>query len=155
MAWGWSAVVYCKLWLGAEVLYRSVSYGLGLKYCWSNIKDFVNVQLNHSGYLTTLPVVKLPGKSHALISLYQLYSHSCWIVGSGLSQFTQTVTRWWMWQTGELYICVWLSHAINLSRADMVTCVTCTEGLLDQPSRHPEFDRRHEGSVPVLRIHNC
>jgi len=28
-----------------------------------------------------VPVVKLNVNSHALISLYQLYSHTCWILG--------------------------------------------------------------------------
>jgi len=28
-----------------------------------------------------MAVVKLPANSHVLISLYQLYSHTCWIPG--------------------------------------------------------------------------
>jgi hypothetical protein len=34
----------------------------------------------------------------------------------------------------------------------MVTSPMCDEGLLDQPSRYLEFDRRHKGRVPVFMI---
>jgi len=37
----------------------------------------------------------------------------------------------------------------------MVTSMMCTKGLHDQPSLYLEFDRRHEGSVPVVQINNC
>jgi hypothetical protein len=42
-----------------------------------------------------------------------------------------------------------------LGRADMATSLMFIKGLHDQPSRYLQFDRRHKGSVPVLRINNC
>jgi len=59
---------HCKVWLGAEKLL---------------IKDqiFRNSPMDHFGYLNMLPVVKVPVNSHTLISLYQLHSHTCRILG--------------------------------------------------------------------------
>jgi hypothetical protein len=37
----------------------------------------------------------------------------------------------------------------------VVTALMFIEALLDQPSRYVEFDRRHKGSVAVVRINNC
>jgi len=47
-----------------------------------------------------------------------------------------------------------MAHLIMLDRADMVTSLMFIKGLFDQPSRYLEFDRRHKGSVPVIRINN-
>jgi hypothetical protein len=44
------------------------------------IKDFVTVQEDHFKY-SNIMVVKLSVNSHVLISLYQLYSHTRWILG--------------------------------------------------------------------------
>jgi len=59
-------LAHCKVRLGAEELL---------------ISDYVTVQVDHIEYLNMLPVIKLPVNSHALISLYQLYSHTWWILG--------------------------------------------------------------------------
>ena len=45
------------------------------------IKDYEIVQGDRFDYLNMMTVVKLSANSHALISLYQLYSHTCWIAG--------------------------------------------------------------------------
>ena len=45
------------------------------------MQDHVTVQEGHIEYLNMMPVVKLSVNSHALISLYELYSHTCWILG--------------------------------------------------------------------------
>jgi hypothetical protein len=42
-----------------------------------------------------------------------------------------------------------------LGRADMATSLMFIEALLDQPSRYLEFESRHKGRVPVVRINNC
>ena len=45
------------------------------------IEYFVTVQGDRFEYLNMMPVVKLSVNSHGLISLYQLYSHTCCILG--------------------------------------------------------------------------
>ena len=45
------------------------------------LKISITVQGDHIEYLNMMPVVKLPVNSHELISLYELYSHTCWILG--------------------------------------------------------------------------
>ena len=37
----------------------------------------------------------------------------------------------------------------------MVTSLMFIKGLLEQPSPYLEFDKRHKGSVRVVRINNC
>ena len=49
--------------------------------------------MDHFGYLNMLPVVKLPVDSHALLSLYQLFSHTCWILGKDYHSLYK------LWQT--------------------------------------------------------
>jgi len=54
---------------------------LGSRSCWSKIRDHVTVQGDHIEYFNMMPVFKLSVSSHTLISLYQLYSHTCWVAG--------------------------------------------------------------------------
>ena len=70
-------VARCKVWLGAKELL---------------IKDqiFRNCPMEYFGYLNMLPVVKLPVNSHALISLYQPYSHTCWILENIITVYTKS-----------------------------------------------------------------
>jgi hypothetical protein len=63
---------------GEKILYPTVRYDLGLKNCWSEIKDYVTVQGDRFEYLNMMAVVRLSVNSHAL---YQLYRHTCWIAG--------------------------------------------------------------------------
>jgi hypothetical protein len=58
----------------------TVRYDLGLKNCWSEIKDFVNIQGDRFEYFNMMVLIKLSVNSHSL-SLYQLYNHACWILG--------------------------------------------------------------------------
>ena len=46
------------------------------------VNDYVTVKGNHFESLNMMPVFKLKVKTHALISLYQHYSHTCWIAGN-------------------------------------------------------------------------
>ena len=55
----------------------------------------------------------------------------------------------------ENYIFGLTGNLIMLGRADMVTSLVFIKGLLDEPRRYLEFDRRHEGSVPVVQINGC
>ena len=43
------------------------------------IKDYVTIQGDRFEYLNMIPVIKLPVNSLEMISLYQPYSHTCWI----------------------------------------------------------------------------
>jgi len=53
-----------------------------------------------------------------------------------------------------MYLCL-TGPLDKLGRADTVTSPMCIKGFLEQPSRYLEFDGRHKGSVPVVRINNC
>ena len=49
---------------------------------WSKIRHHLTFQGDHIEYLNKMPVVKLPVNSNALISINQLYSHTCWTAGN-------------------------------------------------------------------------
>jgi hypothetical protein len=51
-----------------------------LKNCWSEVTDYVTVKGDRFEYFNMM-AVKLSVNCHVLISLYQLYSHTCWIAG--------------------------------------------------------------------------
>ena len=133
---------HCKVWLGAEEL---LIKDHRLHKCptgplWMFEYDACRQAVSEQPCTDiTLPTV-------------QPHLFDCW---QALSEFIQTVTRWHVWQTSDLYIGVWLADLINLGRADMVTSLICIKRLLDQPSRYLEVDGRHKGSVAVVRINNC
>ena len=52
------------------------------------MQDYLTVHRNHIEHLNMMPFVKLKVKSHALISLCQLYSRTYWIAGKHY-QFSQ------------------------------------------------------------------
>jgi len=84
---------------------------VGLKKCWSKIKYFVTLQGYRFEYLNMMAVVKLPVNSHALISLYQLYSHICWSLGK---DYQSLYEQWYVDMCGGLenYVFVfdWLTR---------------------------------------------
>jgi len=53
-------------------------------------QDYVTVQVDHTEYLNMMPVVKLSVNNRALISPYQLYSHTCWIAGKHYQIYTNS-----------------------------------------------------------------
>ena len=118
------------------------------------MQDYLTVQRNHFEYLNMMPVIKLPVNSHVLISLYQLYSQTCWIAVKHYHNYTNSY--YMLTHVADLrimYLCL-TSPLDNGGQADRLTSLICIEGLLDKPSRYLQFDRRHEGSVPVFRIGN-
>jgi hypothetical protein len=83
----------------------------------------------------------------------ELYSHTSCVLPNLITVRTATVTcsHWRIIQSLlSSHSC--LFHLIVWGRADVVTSLMRSKGVLEEPSRYLDCDRLHKESVPVVRI---